>query len=75
MRAGSWVLILMATVGAGPAAAQSVAALYRLALRLGGGDEPWAEEPVQRSWIRAVEGLGAFGWRSRGSAARSRRHR
>ena len=39
-------------------------ALYRLALRLGGGDEPWAEELVQRSWIRAVEGLGSFGWRS-----------
>ena len=33
-------------------------ALYRLALRLGGGDEPWAEELVQRAWIRAVEGLG-----------------
>jgi len=39
-------------------------ALYRLALRLGGGDEPWAEELVQRSWIRAVERLGTFGWRS-----------
>ena len=39
-------------------------ALYRLALRLGGGDEPWAEELVQRAWIRAVEGLGAFAWRS-----------
>ena len=39
-------------------------ALYRLALRLGGGDEPWAEELVQRAWIRAVEGLGEFGWRS-----------
>ncbi len=39
-------------------------ALYRLALRLGGGDEPWAEELVQRCWIRAVDGLGAFGWRS-----------
>jgi RNA polymerase sigma-70 factor, ECF subfamily len=39
-------------------------ALYRLALRLGGGDGPWAEELVQRTWIRAVEGLGAFGWRS-----------
>jgi RNA polymerase sigma-70 factor, ECF subfamily len=39
-------------------------ALYRLALRLGGGDQPWAEELVQRAWIRAVEGLGAFGWRS-----------
>ena len=39
-------------------------ALYRLALRLGGGDEPWAEELVQRAWIRAVEGLGAFQWRA-----------
>lgn len=39
-------------------------ALYRLALRLGGGDDAWAEELVQRAWIRAVEGLGAFGWRS-----------
>lgn len=39
-------------------------ALYRLALRLGGGDGPWAEELVQRAWIRAVEGLSAFGWRS-----------
>jgi RNA polymerase sigma-70 factor (ECF subfamily) len=39
-------------------------ALYRLALRLGGGDGPWAEELVQRAWIRAVEGLSSFGWRS-----------
>jgi RNA polymerase sigma-70 factor (ECF subfamily) len=39
-------------------------ALYRLALRLGGGDDPWAEELVQRTWIRAVEGLGSFAWRS-----------
>jgi RNA polymerase sigma-70 factor, ECF subfamily len=39
-------------------------ALYRLALRLGGGDGPWAEELVQRTWIRAVEGLSSFGWRS-----------
>ena len=39
-------------------------ALYRLALRLGGGDEPWAEEVVQRTWIRAVEGLAGFGWRA-----------
>lgn len=38
--------------------------LYRLALRLGGGDAPWAEELVQRTWIRAVEGLAGFGWRS-----------
>jgi RNA polymerase sigma-70 factor, ECF subfamily len=39
-------------------------ALYRLALRLGGGDGPWAEELVQRAWIKAVEGLKSFGWRS-----------
>jgi RNA polymerase sigma-70 factor (ECF subfamily) len=39
-------------------------ALYRLALRLGGGDESWAEELVQRAWIRAVESLGGFAWRS-----------
>ena len=39
-------------------------ALYRLALRLGGGDQAWAEELVQRAWIRAVEGLGAFQWRA-----------
>ena len=39
-------------------------ALYRLALRLGGGDESWAEEVVQRSWIRAVEGLAGFEWRA-----------
>ncbi len=39
-------------------------ALYRLALRLGGGDEPWAEELVQRAWIRAVEGLAGFEWRA-----------
>jgi RNA polymerase sigma-70 factor (ECF subfamily) len=39
-------------------------ALYRLALRLGGGDGPWAEELVQSTWIRAVEGLGSFAWRS-----------
>jgi RNA polymerase sigma-70 factor (ECF subfamily) len=38
--------------------------LYRLALRLGGGDEPWAEELVQRTWVRAVQGLAGFGWRS-----------
>jgi len=39
-------------------------ALYRLALRLGAGDEPWAEEVVQRTWIRAVEGLAGFAWRA-----------
>jgi RNA polymerase sigma-70 factor, ECF subfamily len=39
-------------------------ALYRLALRLGGGDSIWAEELVQRAWVRAVAGLASFGWRS-----------
>lgn len=39
-------------------------ALFRLALRLGAGDEAWAEELVQRAWIRAVERLGGFGWRA-----------
>jgi RNA polymerase sigma-70 factor (ECF subfamily) len=39
-------------------------ALYRLALRLGGGDDDWADELVQRAWIRAVESLGEFAWRS-----------
>ena len=39
-------------------------ALFRLALRLGAGDEAWAEELVQRTWIRAVERLGGFGWRA-----------
>ncbi len=38
--------------------------LYRLSLRLGGGDAAWAEELVQRTWVRAVEGLATFGWRS-----------
>jgi RNA polymerase sigma-70 factor (ECF subfamily) len=39
-------------------------ALYCLACRLGAGDESWAEELVQRAWIRAVESLGEFAWRS-----------
>ena len=39
-------------------------ALYRLALRLGAGDESWADDLVQRAWIRAVEGLASFQWRS-----------
>ena len=39
-------------------------ALYRLALRLGGGDGPWADELVQRAWVRAVEALSRFAWRS-----------
>src|SRR5262249_9648083 len=39
-------------------------ALYRLALRLGGSDESWAEDLVQQTWIRAVEVLPGFAWRS-----------
>jgi RNA polymerase sigma-70 factor (ECF subfamily) len=38
--------------------------LYRLALRLGQGDEVWAEELVQRTWIRVVAGLNGFSWQS-----------
>jgi len=39
-------------------------ALYLFALRLSGGDESRAEEMVQTTWIRALEGLPAFAWRS-----------
>ena len=39
-------------------------ALYRLALRLGGSDEPWAEDLVQKTWIRAVDALPGFAGRS-----------
>jgi RNA polymerase sigma-70 factor (ECF subfamily) len=39
-------------------------ALYLFALRLSGGDESRAEEMVQGTWIRALEGLPAFAWRS-----------
>ena len=39
-------------------------ALYRLALRLGGGDPTWADELTQSAWIRAVESLSGFAWRS-----------
>lgn len=35
-------------------------ALYGLALRLVGGDEPQAEDVVQEAWIRAVERLARF---------------
>jgi RNA polymerase sigma-70 factor (ECF subfamily) len=36
--------------------------LYRLLLRLSGAQA--AEEGVQETWIRALEGLGGFAWRS-----------
>ena len=38
--------------------------LYRLLLRLSGGDSQTAEEGVQETWARAVERLGEFAWRS-----------
>lgn len=39
-------------------------ALYLFSLRLSGGDESRAEEMVQCTWIRALERLPAFEWRS-----------
>jgi RNA polymerase sigma-70 factor (ECF subfamily) len=38
--------------------------LYRLALRLGAGDEALAAEVVHEGWVRAIERLPAFEWRS-----------
>ena len=38
--------------------------LYRLALRLTGGDAPHAEDCVHDAWIRAVRRLGSFEGRS-----------
>lgn len=38
--------------------------LYRLLLRLSGGGAQAAEEGVQETWVRAVERLGEFAWRS-----------
>jgi RNA polymerase sigma factor (sigma-70 family) len=39
--------------------------LYRFALRLTGGDESAAQDLVHDAWIRAVERLPSFEWRSR----------
>ena len=39
-------------------------ALYRMALRLASGAGAEAEEIVQETWIRAVQGLADFGWHS-----------
>ena len=36
--------------------------VYQLALRLLGGDVREAEDAVQETWIRAIEGLRAFRW-------------
>lgn len=36
--------------------------LYQLALRMLRGDETEAEDVVQETWIRAVEGFGGFRW-------------
>jgi len=38
--------------------------LYRLALRLGAGDEALAAEVVHDAWVRATERLAEFQWRS-----------
>lgn len=38
--------------------------LYAMAVRLTGGHEPDAEDIVQDTWIRAVDALDRFGWRS-----------
>lgn len=38
--------------------------LYALVLRLGGDSRPEADDVVQESWIRAVEGLDRFRWDS-----------
>jgi RNA polymerase sigma-70 factor (ECF subfamily) len=38
--------------------------LYRFALRLLGGDELAAQDVVHDAWVRAVERLGGFEWRS-----------
>jgi RNA polymerase sigma-70 factor (ECF subfamily) len=39
-------------------------ALFRLALRLSGGDSSAAEDDVQEAWIRAAEGLSGFRFES-----------
>ena len=39
--------------------------LYSFVLRILGGDERDAEDAVQETWIRAVEGLGSFRWEAR----------
>src|SRR5512143_123498 len=36
--------------------------VYQLALRLLGGDVREAEDAIQETWIRAIEGLGRFRW-------------
>jgi len=44
--------------------ARHAAGLYRFALRLSGGDEALAEEIAQEAWVRGVEGLPRFAFRS-----------
>lgn len=39
-------------------------ALWRLALRLNGGDRPASEDVVQDAWLRAIERLPQFRWES-----------
>jgi len=38
--------------------------LYRLLMRMSGGNQQTAAEGVQETWVRAVEGLSQFAWRS-----------
>ncbi|MGH8721729.1 MAG: RNA polymerase sigma factor [Burkholderiales bacterium] len=44
--------------------ARHTPALYGLALRLTGGDHADAQDVVHDAWVRAVERLGEFEWRS-----------
>jgi RNA polymerase sigma-70 factor (ECF subfamily) len=44
--------------------ARHTTAMWRLALRLTGGDEPAAEDAVHDAWVKAVEKLRMFTWRS-----------
>lgn len=39
-------------------------ALYAFACRLMGGESSEVEDIIQDAWLRAVRGLGEFGWRS-----------
>jgi RNA polymerase sigma-70 factor (ECF subfamily) len=44
--------------------ARHAGGLFRFALRLAGGDAPLAEELAQEAWVRGIEGLPRFAFRS-----------